>query len=280
MPSDVTPGNIQPMGSDRSKSLGGVTNTVALGRLAWRLFGSKNDRSSGKPTTEDDAYFENVAELDRHRSQLRMTEAANAANIRDMELSRSAGHLSNRITAARTASVIRNDEGQRVGEIDVDDKALGLRTGGYRLPDRQAETSGDDKGTSQTPVEELFSAPASRTQQFSQGTRTLIPTAFDMRGSSVQTNPDTNKNEPIPGRAKKTAANKQVQAQRPDIDAKNAEAAEASHKARTGKEMPEGSMKPQKPLMVPTAQSNEYDAKRQAGEPGFDRTSADEASKY
>lgn len=168
MPSDVTPGNIQPMGSDRGKSVGGVTNTIALGRLGWRLFGSKNDRSSGKPTTADDAYFENLAELDRHRSQLRMTEAANAANIRDMELSRSAGHLHKRISAVRDASVII-DQGRRVGEIDVDDKALGIRTGGYRLPDRPAQDLGDDEGSSQTPVEELFSGPASRTQEFSVG---------------------------------------------------------------------------------------------------------------
>lgn len=284
MPSDINPGEISPMGKEKGSNTYGVTNKIALGRLGMRLLRSREDRAKGtpEPYNDDDSssYFHNVAELDTHRSQLRMTEAANAANIRDMELSRSAGHLSNRISAARTASVIRNDEGQRVGEIGVDDKALGIKTGGYRLPDRLSRDLGNDNGSQQTPVEELFSPKPSRTQHFAEGTRTVVPTAFDMRGASVQTNPDTNKNEPIPGRQEMADSNKELKAKKPDIDARNAEAAEASHKARTGKEMPEGSMQPQKPLMVPTAQSNEYDAKRQAGKPGFDRTAADEASKY
>lgn len=162
------------MGKEKGSNTYGVTNKIALGRLGMRLLRSREDRAKGtpEPYNDDDdssSYFHNVAELDRHRSQLRMTEAANAANIRDMELSRSAGHLSNRIGAVRAASVIRNDEGKRIGEIGVDDKALGIKTTEYRLPARPAQDLGDDNGSQQTPVEELFSGPSSRTQEFSAG---------------------------------------------------------------------------------------------------------------
>jgi hypothetical protein len=63
-----------------------------------------------------------------------MTEEANKANIRDLELSRSAEHLKNRITAARGASQIVID-GHVMGEVTSDDKALGLRLGGYKRAD-------------------------------------------------------------------------------------------------------------------------------------------------
>jgi hypothetical protein len=63
-----------------------------------------------------------------------MTEEANKANIRDLELSRSSEHLKNRITAARGASQIVID-GRVMGEVAADDKALGLRLGGYKRAD-------------------------------------------------------------------------------------------------------------------------------------------------
>jgi hypothetical protein len=113
------------------------SNPIAGMRMAMRLYGSRKDRRKGTPTTEDQAHFENLAELARHHSQLRMNEEANKANIRDKELERSTTHLENRIRAARGASQIEIN-GHVMGEVLVDDKALGLRLGGYKRGDMPA----------------------------------------------------------------------------------------------------------------------------------------------
>jgi hypothetical protein len=132
--------------SESLNNVGGMANTnqqtgqgnAALGFLLGRQFKKKNSRDGGSSSQD----YENRAELERHKSQLRMDEKAHAANIRDEELSRSydidgtgEGHIHHRGRAIRETSEYTDPTtGAVIGEVPLNDSRMGISTGGFRPP--------------------------------------------------------------------------------------------------------------------------------------------------
>jgi hypothetical protein len=159
----------------------------------------------------------------------------------------------------------------------------GLEVTPWQMPSRQF--SGDpvrDEPGDSSPEE--TDAPAEDTPKAGEGTSTFIPLLSDLRGRTVDTDPETGKLIPVPGRAALKEQNDRTAASAKEKRIAELEQVRAHHLKRTGVDIPQDQQdeflnNPPKPLMMPTDMSKEYDKRRQAGEPGFDQPSSLETIK-
>lgn len=133
--------NLSGMASSNQMQGGNAIAGIRLGQIAARR--KARSKSNGGGQQFDKAYFENMAELDTHREQLRRTGVESDANVKDLETTRSynidggPGHIQGRTTAIRDSSRYHDDEGNVLGEVPIDDKTMGIATKGMRMPIRE-----------------------------------------------------------------------------------------------------------------------------------------------
>jgi hypothetical protein len=108
------------------------------------------------------------------------------------------------------------------------------------------------------------------------GTSTFVPVLHDLRGAFTQQNLETGELEAIPGRKELKEQNDRTAATARERRVRELEQLKKDHLERTGVDMPQSAQdeyltRTPEAIKSPTAMSKEYDRRRQAGEPGFDR---------